>query len=380
MNLSFLQRLQEELNHRKQNQNFRILPSTTAGIDFYSNDYLGMAQNDEIARLVMQNYSSTPDKKKLGSTGSRLISGNSEYFINLETFLANFFHADAALIFNSGYTAISSVIATLPSRHDTILYDELAHACMKEGARLSLAKHYSFRHNDMNDLEKKLQKAQGTPFIVVESVYSMDGDFCPLPSIVTLAQQYNACIILDEAHSTGIYGTNGNGWACQLKLESFIDVRIYTFGKAIGAHGAVVVGSQTLKDYLINFARGFIYTTAMPLHNLITLRTIFEYLLAHSEPRKQLQKIISIWQNSIQSKELLQVSSNASPIQIVKIQGNTPCIQTAEKLRAKGFLVKAVLSPTVKSGQERIRICLHAFNTEQQVEQLIDSLQQMLSP
>jgi len=375
MNTILAERLRQELYLRQQKGNLRTLSLPVRGIDFFSNDYLGISSNLQIIDLVNNSYQTISHTNKLGATGSRLLSGNSNYASSLENYLASFFQAETALLFNSGYVANLSVIATLPTRHDTILYDELAHACMKEGVRLSIArKRYGFRHNDMQDLEQKLRKATGTPFIIVESVYSMDGDFCPLVDLVRLAKQYNACIILDEAHSTGIYGQHGNGLACHLGLDSQIDIRIHTFGKAIGAHGAVVVGSKVLSEYLINFARGFIYTTAMPLHNLVTIQTVFCWLQVNQDVIRSLHEKIIFWKDMIQKYQLIGATNNHSPIQAYYIKGNVACRQKANLLQQAGFIAKPILSPTVREGSERIRICLHTFNTVGEIEKLCELL------
>ena len=235
------QRLYEKLRGRQVSGNLRALPDDGYGTDFLSNDYLGLARSAALKNRIETAWRSMKSLMN-GSTGSRLLSGNTTYAAELEVFLAGLFNAEAALLFNSGYVANLALLASVPQRGDTIILDELAHACMKEGARLSYAEKLSFRHNNLEDLEKKMRKAKGLCFVVVESVYSMDGDQCPLTQLIALCEQNGAYLIIDEAHSTGVMGEGGSGLACSLKLEDRIFARVYTFGKAMGVHGAVVVG------------------------------------------------------------------------------------------------------------------------------------------
>ncbi|MEN0004220.1 MAG: aminotransferase class I/II-fold pyridoxal phosphate-dependent enzyme, partial [Bacteroidota bacterium] len=205
------QRLQAQLDHRKSINAFRTLPQPSARIDFCSNDYLGFARDS--AELFQLSGAPT------GATGSRLISGNAPAFERLERRLAHYFNAPAALLFNSGYSANIGLIACMATRHDTILYDQLAHASIREGLLLSPARTYNFRHNDLVHLEERLRKAQGNRFVIVESVYSMDGDQAPLQEMVDLCQHYQAALVVDEAHGTGVYGKKGEGVVVKLGLE-----------------------------------------------------------------------------------------------------------------------------------------------------------------
>ncbi len=372
----FKTRVEEKLNQRKIEGNLRQLSLPSAQHDFFSNDYLGLARNAELSQIVEETYLSMPERK-LGATGSRLLSGNSHYAMQLEQELAQIFRGEAALLFNSGYHANSALISCISQKGDVILYDELVHASLREGYRLSFAQHIPFKHNDLEDLEKKImanQTAQ-TIFVVIESVYSMDGDNCALAEILTLCKKYDVQVILDEAHSTGVFGENGSGLVCELGLENLCLARVYTFGKAVGAHGACVVGSQTLIDYLVNFARGFIFTTAAPLHSLVSVACAFRYIAQHPELQQDLKNKIQFYNHFIQqiSNFKPQTISN-SPIQVVQISGNEQCKKTANHLISNGFEVRAILAPTVKIGEERLRICLHTFNAETQMRELLTCL------
>ena len=219
---SFQDLLNKDLQTRQVNGSLRSLKIPASGLsDFSSNDYLGLARSKELSSQIEASWESSPDKSN-GSTGSRLLTGNTSVVEDVEHTLAGLFKGEAALLFNSGYTANLAVLSCIPKRRDTILYDELAHASVKDGMRLSLATRQAFRHNDLHDLEKKLTKAQGNIFVVVESIYSMDGDTAPLTDLTSLCVQYKAHLIVDEAHSTGIYGSNGNGLCCDLNIDQKI--------------------------------------------------------------------------------------------------------------------------------------------------------------
>ncbi|TAF72345.1 MAG: 8-amino-7-oxononanoate synthase [Bacteroidetes bacterium] len=366
----FYQNIATELEKRKQEGSLRKLSVPINGIDFYSNDYLGLAQNQELIEKINQICNS--QKHKLGSTGSRLLSGNSAYFEELECYLAQIFESESTLIFNSGYMANVGVFSCLPKRGDTILYDELSHACIKDGMRLSFAEKFSFKHNDLNDLEIKLKRAKGQIFIATESVFSMDGDFAPLAEMEKLSEKYNAQFIVDEAHSTGVFGQYGSGLVCHLGLSLKIPIRIHTFGKAIGTHGACVTGPKILTEYLINFSRPFIYTTAMPFHNLVSIKMAFEQLTKEPDLQHKLYENIAFFKNQLQPK--LKTIASSSAVQVVLISGNETIKNAGQKIQEQGFIVKPILSPTVKKGSERLRICLHSYNTELEIKELCDIL------
>lgn len=369
--MNFKDRLTRQLQVRKQNLSYRTLSVSQGLIDFSSNDYLGFARSTELASII--NAKSIAAN---GSTGSRLLSGNSAYIESVEERLAGIFNAERALIFNSGYNANLAVLSCLPQRGDTVIYDELAHACIKDGARLSPAKRFSFRHNDLHDLELKLKNADGNVFVAVESVYSMDGDFCPLQELISLTNAYNAHIILDEAHTTGLMGLNGSGLATELGVEKNILVRIYTFGKAMGIHGACVSCDALLADYLINFSRPFIYTTAPDPHSIISIDSAFSYLGSNPHFQESITQRVDFF-NKLFEKQIGRIPNKISgshPVQAIVIPGNETARAAAMHLQSSGYDVRPILSPTVKAGQERLRICLHTFNSDDDISGLIDSL------
>ncbi|MCU0428777.1 MAG: pyridoxal phosphate-dependent aminotransferase family protein [Cytophagaceae bacterium] len=370
-----IQKLQEKLLERLENNSLRKLSVRENLVDFFSNDYLGIAADESLYEQVLD-LSDRWKSKQNGSTGSRLLSGNSKHALDVEDRMAFYFKAEKCLLFNSGYNANLSILSAIPGRNDTILYDELIHASLKDGARLSMAQRFSFRHNDLQDLEQKIKKSSGDVFVVVESVYSMDGDFAPLEALVDICERCGAHLIVDEAHSTGLFGPYGEGLCIDRQLERRIFARVYTFGKAMGMHGACIAGSRILIDYLINFARPFIYTTALPPHALATIQVVLERCETMSTERQELNERIRDW-NELASQNLPSgtFSVNKSPIQVVMMSGNNRVRNAQRALYQQGLDARAILSPTVKAGQERIRICLHRYNTEDEIKRLVRTLQ-----
>lgn len=365
--------LAKKLNDRKSDNSFRslTLPSEKS-IDFTSNDYLGLSHSTELFQLIHHRLDELSMRFN-GATGSRLLSGNSQQLQDVELFLSKIFKSECSLIFNSGYSANLGVLSSLPQRGDTILYDELVHACIKDGARLSLASRFPFGHNDLNDLESKLKKAKGNIFIAVESIYSMDGDRCPLIDLVNLAERYNAFIILDEAHSTGVMGKSGSGLAVSLGVQHKIGARIYTFGKAMGIHGACVAGSSRLIEYLVNFSRPFIYTTALPPHSVASIECAFQYLDQHQHLQDVLQDRVKLFLSL--TSGLTNRISSSSAIQTAIFPGNENARNASRTLQQKGFDIRPILSPTVPADKERLRICIHTYNTSDEIRALAESLQ-----
>ena len=335
-------------------------------IDFCSNDYLGIVKNKIIEKLMAPDFSH-------GSTGSRLLSGNYLLIEDTEKLIARFHDADAGLIFNSGYDANTGILSSVPQKNDTIIYDKLSHASLRDGIRLSYATAFSFLHNDLQDLEKKLSSADSNyqTFVVTESVFSMDGDFAPLEEIINLCEKYNAALIVDEAHATGVIGEKGEGLVQKLNLQKKCFARIHTFGKACGAHGAIILGSEKLRKYLINFSRQFIYSTALPPSAIEAIAISYKTFPEMKDERNHLSELISIFQKSRLKYHILQ---SETPIQIVIIPGNEEVKKIAKNLQENNFDIRAILYPTVPKGQERLRIVLHAFNIVEEVEEVVKIL------
>ncbi len=362
-----------KLKERKDKGLLRALSEPVNLVDFTSNDYLGLSRNEKLFDTIKEALS--VPRKQNGSTGSRLLSGNSLLAEQLEKKLARIFRSESTLVFNSGYSANVAVLSAIPQKNDTIIYDELSHASIKDGARLSLAKKYSFRHNDLNDLEKKISKSTGRIFIAVESVYSMDGDECPLEELVKLSGRYGFSIILDEAHSTGVRGPEGSGVCVEKSLHEKVEIRIYTFGKGMGVCGACVAGSHHLISYLTNFARPFIYTTAPSPHSIVSVSCAFDFLSSNIYLQQILKK--KIWHFLQSAEGLPNRTESFSAIQTFLIPGNKEIRATARSLQENGFDVRPILSPTVPEGTERLRICLHTFNTDNEITSLAARLRSL---
>ena len=352
-----------KLNRRQEENAYRQLYISQDGmIDFYSNDYLGLVRNNLLA--------SGPGLPT-GSTGSRLLSGNYKLVEEAEMKISRFHESQAGIIFNSGYDANVGLLSCVPQRGDTVLYDFLSHASIRDGIRLSFARSFSFMHNDLDDLEKKLKEATGNIFVVTESVFSMDGDICPLIEIVELCEKYGANLVIDEAHATGVIGERGEGLVQARKLQDRVFARVHTFGKACGSHGAIILGSSRLKEYLVNFSRPFIYSTALPPQTIAHICAAYEIFPGMTRERKQLDWLVGRFQSAFENYNCLE---SKTPIQGIIVSGNDRVRKLAANLRENNLDVRPILYPTVPKGAERLRIVLHAFNTEGELELLLNCL------
>lgn len=370
-------KLQKKLQKRKQDHAFRQLPSPNNLIDFSSNDYLGFAKSEIIFNKTHQ-YLIEKNIKTNGATGSRLLSGNHILYQEAEEFISSFHLSQAALIFNSGYDANVGFFGSVPQRNDVILFDELCHASIRDGILMSNAKSYKFCHNDFEDLERLIthyQNELAEIYIVTESVFSMDGDTPNFEELIQLTEKYNSLLVVDEAHALSVFGEKGEGLLQSLGLQDRVFARIMTFGKGLGCHGAAILGSQNLKDYLINFARSFIYTTGLSPHSVATIQTAYHQLGLEKETIQKLRANIVHFN---QEKQLLGLKPlfvrSKSAIQSAIIPGNEKVKLIATKLQENGFDAKAILSPTVPEGQERLRICLHSYNTEKEISEILSLL------
>jgi len=367
------QKLAQKLAERAAQGNLRRLHTTAGLIDFCSNDYLGLARSSQLRTLIHkeeENYNDLP----LGATGSRLLSGNHRLFEELERFIARFHRAEAALLFNSGYTANVGLLSALPQRGDTVFYDEASHASMKDGLRLSFAKSYSFRHNSVEDLRHKLKRASGQIFVLVESVYSMDGDLAPLPELAQLCKEQGAALIVDEAHAVGLYGDQGEGLVAALGLEEDVFARVMTYGKAMGCHGAAVVGPQVLRDFLVNYSRAFIYTTGLPTHALVALKCAYSLLPQLSAARQKVKQLAQSLSARLNQLHGVRCTPGNSVICSVFLPEPGQLKPLAAALQNEGFDVRPVMAPTVPQGTERLRVIVHAFNTEEEIEGLVQAI------
>lgn len=375
----FPKKLQQKLDVRMANNALRQLSNQPHLIDFSSNDYLGFSKSKTIFRNTHQ-YLVDNNMQQNGSTGSRLLSGNHKVYCDVETMLCEFHNSEATIVFNSGYDANIGFFSAVSQRGDIILYDEFIHASIRDGIIMSNAKAYKFKHNNLEDLHTKLSLRKQTKssesdiYIVTESVFSMDGDTPDLLVMSEICKNHNAHFIVDEAHALGVFGQNGLGLIQDLKLENDVFARLITFGKGLGCHGSAILGSTVLKQYLVNFARSFIYTTALPPHSLATINSAYTELKRTDEIEK-LHQNIHFFRSEIEKLKLQQsfVKSD-SAIHCCIIPGNDTVKAIAKKLQKQGFDVKPILSPTVSEGEERLRFCLHSYNSETEMSKVLELL------
>ena len=374
--------LKTKLEQRQVNNALRRLPSDNSLVDFASNDYIGFAHNENLFHQTHQ-YLLDNNIKTNGATGSRLISGNHNLYQVAENFIAQFHQAEAALIFNSGYDANVGFFSCVPQRNDIILYDELCHASIRDGIQMSHAKAYKFRHNDTEDLQKLLLKFEpatrnpqiATIYIVTESVFSMDGDSPNLEALISLCQKYNAYLVVDEAHALGVFGEQGKGLVQSLGLQDQVFACIMTFGKGLGCHGAAILGSAELKSFLVNFARSLIYTTGLSPHSVATILVAYQHLAKEKETLALLKNnIIFFNQEKLRLGLKPMFVYSKSAIQCAIIPGNDKVKAIATQLQQHGFDVKPILSPTVPEGQERLRFCLHSYNSQAEISNVLELL------
>lgn len=367
------------LQDRQSSGLLRSLSSLEGLVDFCSNDYLGLAKDkglanqiaaDQVAWQAMQDATVSIN----GSSGSRLISGNHPYMESFEKQCAELHHADAALLFGSGFEANLGLIAALAQKEHVIFCDKLLHASLIDGLRLAPAERRIFKHNDLADLIHLLEQypTDTVKWVVVESVYSMDGDMAPLQELIQLKQKYSFELIVDEAHAGGVYGPHGAGLCVELGIENEIFARVVTFGKAWGNAGAVVLGSEVLRSYLINFARPFIYSTAPSPHHVLSLQTTLSVVAQAETQRLALKETIKYFK-SLQKSSAWGASQTA--IQTFFVPGNEAVRAVAQKVQEAGFAVKPIVYPTVPKGKERIRITLTANTSHTDIQTLIHTLE-----
>lgn len=377
------QNLAAKLQTRKQNNAVRQLPSNNNLVDFASNDYIGLSKSKAVFDATHRFLTDNKIQQN-GATGSRLLSGNHDLYAITEQFIAQFHQSESALIFNSGYDANVGFFGCVPQKNDFILYDELCHASIRDGILMGYAKSYKFKHNDGADLERLIALCQEKTneknnlseiYIVTESVFSMDGDTPNLTELVAISEKYNCLLVIDEAHALGVFSKNGAGLMQELNLTNGVFARIVTFGKGLGCHGAAILGSQDLKDYLVNFARSFIYTTGLSPHSVATILMAYQHLETDSDGIQKLQHNILYFnqQKNLLSLKPLFVRSK-SAIQSAIVPGNDKVKTIATQLQKNGFDVKAILAPTVPNGQERLRFCLHSYNSEKEISEVLQLL------
>jgi len=335
------------------------------GLDFTSNDYLGLAQSQVLADAVAD---ALDRGVPVGAGGSRLLRGNHPEHEALEAEAAAFFGAETALFFGGGFIANTALMATLPSRGDLIVYDDLIHASVHDGMRLSKARAVAARHNDPQSVEDAIagwRAAGGTgqPWIVIESLYSMDGDRAPIDDLARIAQRHDAMMIIDEAHATGVFGPQGRGLGAHLEGRDNI-ITLHTCGKALGVMGALVLAPTPIRDFLVNRARAFIYATAPSPLVAAAVRAALGVCQNEPERRERLHQLIAFAENELRSKTRFPPSG--SQIQPIIIGADAPAVALAAAIRTRGYDIRAIRPPTVPEGTARLRLTI-TLNTDETV-------------
>mmetsp|Transcript_1999 Transcript_1999/g.5992 ORF Transcript_1999/g.5992 Transcript_1999/m.5992 type:complete len:404 (-) Transcript_1999:181-1392(-) len=362
--------------------------------DFSSNDYLGLARSPALLAAIEEAHAGVVARRRalgapiLGSSGSRLLAGNCEYAEEIEEAMAAYFRRPAALAFNSGYDLNLSLMSSLCTGPDLVVLDELVHNSVQMGVRMSRTPRtnvVTFRHNDAGDLERVLREGvegsqpQRQIFIAIESLYSMDGDIAPLQRILDLAEAYGAAVIVDEAHASCVYGPRGEGIAVADGVQDHpaLLCTVHTFGKAFGVHGAVGAMQEWLKDYLVNYGRPFIYSTAPSLHTLTSMGEAVRFVQTEEGDglRAQVMDRVREFREGLEARGLgSELRDSPSPIQALNTPGNENSLRVASFLRESGFDVRAIRAPTVPDNEERLRVILHSHNSAEEVGDLVDCI------
>ena len=324
------------------------LPS---GIDLVSNDYLGLSEHPYLLERMRTAIGELP----AGSGGSRLLRGHHEAFDRVEERLAEFCGTESALLFGSGYAANIGLMQALVTSEDVVVSDELNHASLIDGIRLTKARTHIYKHCDVEDLERALMlPREGFAFVITESVFSMDGDLAPLEDIVSLAERHRAVVIVDEAHATGLYGEKGAGLVESLELRTRVAATVHTGGKSLGSGGAWVAGSRALRDLLINRARSFVFSTA-PLPVLAAaLDAALDVIAREPHRRAEVHRKAAVLRDALARGGCR--GSGSSPILPVIVGGNTEAMRLQADLAAQGFDVRAIRPPSVPPGTARLRV------------------------
>lgn len=377
MSAAIRRTIREALREREKAGLLRTLETARGGIDFCSNDYLGLARDRRLrGRIAAVAAESAPPQ---GATGSRLISGNHPEIEALEAQLSGFYASEAALVFSSGFAANLGLLASLGGVVQTLVCDRLLHASAIDGGRLSGAKRVIFAHNDMRDLKARLGELPSaeTAAVAADTVYSMDGDFAPLEEIAVLAEEQDAAVVVDEAHANGVLGPAGRGGVVAAGLQDRVLARVVTFGKALGLQGGAVLCSQDLRDYLVNFARSFVFSTGVSPLWAASVRTVYDMLPDLNAEREQLLANVSHFRGRVAESAQPWLPSE-SWIQCLRVPGARRITQVGGVLRSRGLAALPIRAPTVPEGEERIRVCLHAHNTREEIDFLFSAVDEAL--
>jgi 8-amino-7-oxononanoate synthase len=365
-------RILAELSELKSRAELRQL-ETVGGVDFSSNDYLGLATHPQLKRAVLKGLNSAT---RVASTGSRLLSGQDEAWTLLEHEFARWVGAEAALYFTSGYAANVGLLSALLRPEDVVFSDSANHASIIDGIRLAKCPRVIFPHLDLDYLEKELRRnssVDGARVIVVESIFSMEGDRAPLADLASLAERYGAELIVDEAHAIGVRGPNGTGCVAEAGLSSQVLATVHTCGKALAAAGAFVCGSENLRQFLINRARPFIFNTAMPPYFASQVAAGMALASDASAERSRLVELSEFLRCALRGNGFY-ISAIDSQIIPVVLGLNAVAVHFATYLKARGFGVRAIRPPTVPPGSARLRLSLTAKHSEKNLSDLVAAM------
>jgi 8-amino-7-oxononanoate synthase len=332
---------------------------TVRGIDLCSNDYLGLAVDPRMKQAIREGLEAA---SRVASTGSRLLSGHDELWTTVENDFARWIGAEAALYFTSGYAANIGLLGAILRPEDVVFSDRSNHASLIDGIRLAKCRRVIFPHLDLNALEAELRwslSSSGSRFIVVESIFSMDGDRAPLRDLVTLAARYQAELIVDEAHATGVCGSHGRGCVAEAGLAGRVFATVHTCGKALAAAGALVCGSESLRRFLINRARTFIFNTALPPYFASQVAAGMRLAATTEAERNHLAELSGFLRNELQQNGF-DIAGSESHIVPVVLGSNDTALAFAANLQARGYGIRAIRPPTVPPGTARLRVSLTA--------------------
>ena len=348
-----------------------------AGLDFASNDYLALAEAPELIAIA---HAALARGVPIGAGGSRLLRGNHPEHEALEEEAAKFFGAECALFFGAGFSANEALLATLPQRDDLILHDQLIHASAHDGMRLSRAPHRAFAHNNVHALEDALRDwrrngGAGRPWVAIESLYSMDGDFAPLDDIVAVATRHEGFVVIDEAHATGVYGPGGRGRAAAFEGRENI-LTIHTCGKALGVSGALVCLAKPFRDFLVNRGRNFIFATAPSPLIAACVRGVLRLIESADARRGDLQARIALAGERL--RDQCNILPSGSQIQPIIVGADGRALALAQRLRACGYDIRAIRPPTVPEGAARLRLSFSLHASDAHIVRMIDDLAECL--
>ncbi len=352
--------------------------ASRAGLDFTSNDYLGLAESQVLKDAVR---AALDRGVPAGAGGSRLLRGNHPEHELLEEEAAQFFHAEAALYFPTGFAANAALAATLPRREDLLIHDELIHASIREGLRgqFPIA---ATAHNDVSAIENLIKHwrsngGKGRIWIAVETIYSMDGDKAPLSELAALAKQHDCMLMLDDGHATGVYGAQGRGLAAPYEGQPNV-ICLHTCGKALGVMGGLVTLPRHLRDFMVNRARGFIYSTAPSPLMAATVRAALKLVAAADDQRDKLHELVALLDDSLEKR--LNIVHSGTPIQPILLGSDERALRVAAMLKEQGFDIRAIRPPTVPEGTARLRIAVTLHADAGSLDRLVDALVPAMEP